>query len=258
MLIHKTVIPTCFLLLLTACASNKADIYAGDDPAYIYAVGHHDLQEGNYNSALIAYQSLDSQYPYTEYTKNGDLESIYAYYQNDKPALAAVAATRYLKIYPDDPHADYAYYVMGITDFDNGRGFLQKYFPYDMSQHNAENYQKAFNYFNIVYTQYPKSPYADDARRRMIYLNNTLAQYNLNVAQFLFEQNAYVAAVNRAQIILLNFPNTPQAKSALILMGKAYTLLKLPDLAQSTAQILAMNFPEKVASSSSLPQTKQE
>lgn len=235
------------LLLLTACSTNKVDPYLGDEPSYIYAKAHYDLQHGDNNNALIGYQSLDSQYPFNAYTQKGDLESIYAYYDNDNPAMSITAASRYLKVYPTDANADYAYYMMGVVDFENGRGFLQKYFPYIMAEHDADNYTSAFNYFSTVVTQYPKSPYATDARRRMIYLNNTLAQYQLNTAYFSYQQKAYVATIARAENVLMNYPMTPQTEGALQLMIESYNALGLTDLANSTATVLKYNFGDNAA-----------
>ncbi len=238
-------LPIAAALILTGCSTTHVDPYAGDSPEYIYAKGHTYLQKDDDMDALTAYQSLDSQYPFNPLTQKGDLETIYAEYDNDNPALAVTAASRYTKVYPNGPYLDYAYYMMGVVDFENGRGFLQKYFPYNMSQHNASNYVNAFNYFNTVVTQYPKSPYAPDARRRMIYLNNTLAQYQVNVAFLNYQLKAYVAAIDRAQDVILNYPNTPETKQALDIMIKSYQALGLKDLVASSQEILNLNFPQK-------------
>jgi outer membrane protein assembly factor BamD len=232
----------CLTLLTSACSTHTIDPYIGDNPSYIYAIGHRDLQHGNNNGALTAYQSLDSQYPFNPYTQKGDLDSIYAYYDNDDPAMALTAASRYIKVYPEDSNADYANYMMGVVDFENGRGFLQKYFPYTMDQHNPANYTMAFNYFNTLITQYPNSIYTHDARHRMIYLNDTLAQYELNVAYSYYQQAAYVAAIHRAQNVIIHYPTTPQTEGALQLMIESYKQLGLSSLAESTTRVLALNF----------------
>lgn len=237
-------------LLLAGCSSTKVDPYQGDPPEYIYAKGHTALQKGNNTDALAAYQSLDSQYPFNPLTQKGDLESIYAYYDNSSPAMAVTTASRYTKIYPSGPNLDYAYYMMGVVDFENGRGFLQKYFPYDMSKHHADNYTNAYNYFNTVVTSYASSPYANDARRRMIYLNNTLAQYQMNVADFDFQKKAYVAAINRAQDVIIHFPTTPQSRAALVMMLNSYQALGMTDLATSTQSVLALNQTNSVTTNS--------
>lgn len=234
-------LPIAGSLLLAGCSTTKVDPYLNDPPEYIYAKGHQYLQKNDYTDALKAYQSLDSQYPFNPLTQKGDLESVYAYYENDDPAMAMTAASRYIKVYPNAANLDYAYYMTGVINFENGRGFLQRYLPYNMSQHNAPNYTYAFNDFATVINNYPDSPYAPDARRRMIYLNNTLAQYQLNVANMNFAYKAYVAAANRAQNVLINYPTSPMRQQALQLMIKSYQALGLNDLADSINQVLALN-----------------
>ena len=235
------------LVLLSACASDaKVDPYAGLSANYIYATGHSALQKGHWNTALAAYQSLDSQYPFNQYTQKGDLESIYANYENDNPAIALTEADRYIKIYPrDSAGIAYAYYMMGVVNFENGRGFLQNYLPYDMAQHDAKAYRTAFQNFDIVTSSYPQSPYSLDARRRMIFLNNTLAQFQMNVAELSYRQGAYVAAANRSIDVLLHYPNTPERVAALKMLALCYEKLKLPELQASTQEVLQLNLSSK-------------
>lgn len=228
-------------VLLAGCSNANKNPYQDWSAHAIYASGHTYLQTGNNTAAITAYQALDAQYPFESFSQKADLDIIYAYYQADEPTLALAAASRYLMLYPNGPDLDYAYYMRGVIEFDNGRGFLQRYAHYDMSQHHTDNYTAAFSDFKIVLTQYPNSPYAPDARRRMIYLNNTLAQYQLNVANFNFQHKAYVGAINRAKQIILYYPNTPAASAALSLMQQSYTALNLPDAAHSIQQVIEYN-----------------
>ncbi len=47
--------------------------------------------------------------------------------------------------------------------------------------------------------QYPKSIYAYDSQRRLIYLRNRLAEYEVNVADYYLRRGAFVAAADRSQ-----------------------------------------------------------
>lgn len=230
-------------LILSGCNSSKKDPYIGLSAPYIYATGHNNLSSNDYNDAIIAFESLNSQYPFSQYSQKGDLEIIYAYYLADQQALALASAQRYLKLYPNSDNAAYAYYMIGVIDFNNGRGFLQRYFPYQMDKHNANNYVNAFNNFNIVVTQYPKSHYAQDARRRMMYLLNTMARYNLMIGQYYYQRGAYVAAAQRAREVLLKYPTSSETEKALELTIRSYQKLKLYRLAYINDQVLKLNFP---------------
>jgi outer membrane protein assembly factor BamD len=176
---------------------------------------------------------------------------IYAYYQKNDPTLALSTAERYLKLYPNDADAAYAYYMSGVIDFENGRGVLQTYFPYEMSDHNVNNYDLAYKTLNIVTTRYPNSVYATDARRRMMYLNNIEAEYELKIAQFYYDRKAYVAALARAKDVILQFSQTPSVIPALTLSERAYLALDLPELANESHQVAVANI-AAVPSSSGL------
>lgn len=230
-------------LALTACSTTeKKDPYAGWNAQKIYATGHNYLRGNDYNDAIDAFVSLNSQYPFEKYAKKGDLELIYAYYTAGDPALALAASSRYIRLYPNDKNAAYAYYMAGVVEFNNGRGFLQRYFPYDMSEHNSENYGNAFNSFDKVINQFPTSPYTQDARRRMIYLKNMLGNYQLNIAEYYFGKGAYVAAISRAQDVLVKYPRTTAVKPALQLLIKSYQKINLSGLEASAIKLYSFNY----------------
>ncbi len=234
------VVPALLCFCLFGCAKDK-DPYIGKPANFIYAKGHDYLQKNDSSDAVTAFESLNSQYPFESYSKQGNLELIYAYYKKDDPTLALATAERYLKLYPNDPNDAYAYYLSGVIDFENGRGILQTYFHYNMAEHNVSNYDLAFKTLNIVTSRYPKSPYAMDARRRMMYLDNTEAQYELNIAQFYYDRGAYVGALNRAKNVITQFPNTPSVIPALVLSEQAYLALDLPELAETMHQVAVSN-----------------
>ena len=232
---------TAFSVSLSGCSGDTKDQYKGQSARYIYAKGHTYLKSGDYAEAVKAFESLNSQYPFEHYSQKGDLELVYAYYQQDDPALALAAAERYLKLYPNNPNAAYAYYMSGVIDFNNGRGVLQKYFPYDMSEHMASNYDTAYQTLDIVLKRYPNSPYVSDARRRMIYLKNIMAKFQLNTAEFYYERDAYVAALARAKRVILHFPRSSSVLGAIQLSEQCYIKLGLPKLAASMQKLYAAN-----------------
>jgi len=219
-----------FILNLSSCTKNNKDIYENWPAEKIYTAGHQYLKKGGYNDAIKAYESLNAQYPFSPPSKNGDLELIYAYYLSGDSAMSLAAASRYIKLYPNDPNAAYAYYMAGIVEFNNGRSLLEKYLPYQMSAHQSDNYLAAFNSFKQVLILFPNSPYTQNARRRMVYLNNTLAAHNLEIANYYFNQKAYVASAARSLEVIQQYPNTPAALQAMALLEKNYTALHLTSL----------------------------
>lgn len=230
------------LCLLAGCAANT-DKYLNAPAKGIYQAGKGYLERGSYTAAINAYENLSTQYPFGQYSKKADLDIIYAYYANGDSAMALAAANAFIKLYPNNPHLDYAIYMRGILNFNAGRGFIQKYFPYDMAAHDATNYDLAFNDFSALITRYPNSVYVHDARRRMIYINNIIGDQDLMVAQFYQQKGAYVGAIRRAMHVLLAYPNTPSVKGAFDVLVNSYKALGLTDYAGAYEQTYRYNYP---------------
>jgi outer membrane protein assembly factor BamD len=75
----------------------------------------------------------------------------------------------------------------------------------------------------------------------MQYLLNTLANSEIHAASYYLRRGAYVAAVNRAKVVLTNFPQSPQTRDALQIMVQAYGAMGMPDLQKDTQRILDLN-----------------
>lgn len=232
--------------LLSSCAKDDPLAKYQNMPAEaIFATGHTALQNDNYHEAAQALQALNAEYPYTPYSEQANLDLIYANYMIGEPAMALALAQRFLKLYPSSADAAYAYYMTGVINFNNGRGFMQRYLPYDMADHDAQSYQEAFQNFKTVVTRYPDSAYSQDARVRMIYLRNVMAQFQLNTAEFYLKDQAYLAAIDRAKTVLIHFPHSPQVKGAMEVLIKAYKDLNLPTLANNMQKVYDLNYGTK-------------
>ena len=229
-------------VFLIGCGAKKEDPYLNKSPNAIYNIGHEYLKKGDAKDAIKAFESLSSQYPFNHNTQQSNLELMYAYYLDDNSAMALATTEKYLRLYPQSPEAVYAYYIRGIENFNSGRGFLQRYFPYDMSQHDSVSYNDAFKSFNKVISLYPSSVYADDARRRMIFLKNIMAKYEFNISEYYYQLKAYVASLDRAKEVILRYPRSTSVKPALELLYYDYKNLKLQTLANGVNEVYKVNY----------------
>jgi outer membrane protein assembly factor BamD len=92
--------------------------------------------------------------------------------------------------------------------------------------------------------RFPDSKYAPDAVARMKYLVNALAAHEVHVARYYMKRGAYVAASNRAQYAVQNYPESPACEEALFIMVKAYETLGMKQLSVDAARVLRNNFPK--------------
>jgi outer membrane protein assembly factor BamD len=231
---------------LVGCGKNKEEIYAGMTDDEIYTEAATALENGKYENASGAYEQLDAQYPFGEYTEQGQLDIIYAYYGQDEFPAALGAADRFIRLHPRNPHVDYAYYMRGVIKFSENNSLVDRFLPIERDLRDLSAPREAYNYFAELVRLYPDSPYSVDARQRMRFIRNVMANNELAAAQWYMKRQAYLAAANRAQYVIEHFPEAPAVPGALLVLSQAYDKLGLDDLADSTQEVLEKNYPDAV------------
>lgn len=234
------------LALVPGCEAwgKKEDITRNWSAERLYEEAKQNLQNGNYDTAIDYYEKLESRYPFGILAQQAQLDIAYAYYKYDEPASAIAAADRFIKLNPRHPSVDYAYYLKGLVHFYQGKGFLDRFIPRDMSRRDQGAARQSFDAFSELVRRFPQSKYAEDAAQRMVYLRNTLAAHEIYVARYYMRRGAYVAAASRARYVVENYQRTPSVPEALVVMAEAYTIMGLDDLASDSIRVLRMNYPD--------------
>nr|WP_313361287.1 outer membrane protein assembly factor BamD [Mixta calida] len=227
-------------LALAGCSSSK-DQVPDSPPFELYATAQQKLQDGNFKGAITQLEALDNRYPFGPYAQQVQLDLIYAYYKNADLPMAQAAIDRFMRLNPTHSNIDYVLYMKGLTDMALDDSALQGFFGIDRSDRDPEHARAAFRDFSQLLRTYPNSQYATDARKRLVYLKDRLAKYELSVAQFYTKREAYVAVVNRVEQMLKDYPDTQATRTALPLMENAYRKLQLNAEADKVAKIIAAN-----------------
>ncbi len=214
------------------------------DADRLYSEARAELSAGNWVKAREYYQKLEARYPFGRHAQQALMEIAYTYYKEGETAQAVQTADRFIRQYPNNPNVDYMYYLKGLAGFGEEAGLLGRLISQDISQRDAKGARESYDAFRELVTRFPDSKYADDARARMRYLINSLANAELSAANFYYVRKAYIAAIQRAQIVVRDFQTSPASEDALILMAKSYQALEMPDLQADVERVLALNFPE--------------
>lgn len=233
------------LTLLHACATTDSDDpTANMDVAELYAEASDFLKKGDYETAIQYYERLESRFPYGKYAERAQMEIAYAYYKDNEPESAILAAERFIKLHPNHANVDYMYYLRGLASYDLSQNFLEKMFDIDPSERDPKAARRAFENFAELLRKFPKSRYAKDAIARMTAIRNSLANYEVHVANYYLSRGAYLAAANRGKYVVENYQRTPAIADALAIMVSAYDKLGMRDLAGDTRRVLELNHPE--------------
>jgi outer membrane protein assembly factor BamD len=229
-------------MLLAACSSKgKKDPYQDWPADEIYAEATDALLKKKFKKAVAAYESLSYQYPFGEYTEDANLNLIYAYYRHYELPAAMRSAERFAQSYPRSENLDYAYYMQGLIKSTESISFVARLVPLDLTQRDSENEKEAFAHFETFLDRFPDSPYAPDARQRMIAIRNDLATHQLIIAKYYMTRGAWLAAANRAQNVVQHYPQTPAVAESLAVMTVAYDKLDLKEMSAQTQEVLVLN-----------------
>ncbi|HQS99577.1 MAG TPA: outer membrane protein assembly factor BamD [Thiobacillus sp.] len=234
------------VLVLGGCGllPEVKDETAGWSAQKLYAEAKDNLNSGNYERAVKLFETLESRYPFGRYAQQAQLEVAYAYYKDSEPISAIAACDRFIKLHPNHPNVDYAYYLKGLANFNDDLGLLGNLVDQDLSERDPKAAREAFLTFKELVTRFPDSKYATDATARMKYLVNALASNEVHVAKYYLKRQAWIAAANRAKEVLKTYPEAPAVEEALAVMVIAYDKLQLKELRDDAQRVLALNFPE--------------
>ena len=241
-------------LTMVACSNDDTKYDPTRDwPAEkLYREAKDELTGGNYKKAIEYYTKLEARYPYGKLAQQAQLEIGYAYFKDKDVVSALAAADRFIKLHPNQPNVDYAYYLKGLVNFNEDMGLLGGISGQDMTERDPKAARESFEAFKELVTRFPDSRYASDAMLRMRYLVNAMASNEVRTAEYYLRRHAYVAAVNRAQFVVTNYQHSPVVEQALIVQVKAYDAMKMPELRDDTERLLKLNFPKTTFSLDSL------
>lgn len=230
-------------VLLAACSSASDDKTANWSPNKMYAEAKDEMSSGSYEKAVPLFEKLEGRAAGTPLAQQAQLDKAYAQYKAGDQAQAIATLDRFMKLHPASPAIDYALYLKGIVNFNDNLGPFAFLSRQDLSERDQKAAKESFEAFKELATRFPDSRYADDARARMAYIVNSLAQYEVHVARYYYQRGAYVAAANRAQSALADYHDVPALEEALYILVESYDKLGLTQLRDDAKRVMAKTYP---------------
>jgi outer membrane protein assembly factor BamD len=229
--------------LVAGCASDPVDDASKQSAEALYADAKSDLDSGAYDKAIKTLDKVEARAGGTLLAQQALLDSAYASWKMGERAQAIATVDRFIKLHPSSVALDYALYLKGMIDFNDSLGLMSSISRQNPAERDQQAMRDAHQAFRQLIEQFPDSRYTADARLRMDYIVNALAEYEVHVARYYFKRGAYVAAANRAQQAIREFPQAPANEEALYILTASYDRLGMHELHDDALRVLTQNFP---------------
>lgn len=233
-------------IALTGCSSsNENEVELVESGSQVlYDRAKLEMKNGNFSSASQTLSALDSRFPFGPLSHQVQLDLIYSYYKSGKTDETLATIDRFIRLNPNHSDVDYATYMRGLTNMEADANLFQELINIDRADRDPTRYRQAFEDFRALIEQYPDSKYATDSHKRMLFIKDRLAKYEISIAQYYMKRQAYVAAANRGRYVLEHYPDTPSVQPALEIMVEAYDQLALTELKDNALKTLKLNYPD--------------
>jgi len=239
------------LIVVSLLASSGCTIFPDKDDvpenwtaARLYDEATAAYNKKSYDLAVEYFQELEKRFPFGPFAQRAQLDIGYTHFDNGEPEAALSSADRFIRLNPRHEKVDRAYYLRGLATFDDRSGKLGPVRFFDPSTRDPRTLEESFQYFSELVNKFPESQYSPDARQRMIYLRNVLADHELHVARFYIKRGAFIAAINRAKYVIEKLPQSQATAEALTILVSTYKHLGMHYLANESLAVLQLNYPD--------------
>ncbi|MDB5452201.1 MAG: outer membrane protein assembly factor BamD [Caulobacteraceae bacterium] len=224
-------------LLLSGCAAFKKKpptlAYQERPVELLYSTGAAFMDYGGYPQAVLYFQEVERQHPYSEWARRAILMTAYAHYRTGQYTDAIADTDRYVQLFPGNPAAAYAYYLRAVCYFDQ---------IVDVKRDQGTTEQALASLRDVI-TRYPRTDYAADARLKIDMVNDQLAGKEMSIGRYYLREGATLAAINRFKAVIDRYQTTSHTPEALYRLVEGYVTLGVMDEARRNAAVLGANFP---------------
>ena len=237
---NKFLLLSFSILILMGCASNEKED-AEPPEVQLYRLAQDRINAQNYLGAVDSLARIERFYPFGVYAEQARADLIYAHYMSGDYDQAYAASEKFIRLYPRNTNVDYAYFMKGMTGYYADDGLLGNLFSLSLAKRDISGAMQSYADLTEFLIRYPESEYIDAARERLIFLRNLIASSELDGAEYYMKRGAYLAALNRANYVLKNIPNSTETQRALDIMKKSFIELGYEEYAEKVSSVEALN-----------------
>lgn len=221
-------------LFLAACSSDDGEATYREEPVQqLYNKALADLNGERYFEAARGFDEVERQHPYSVWSSKAQVMSAFAYYQSNRYDQAILAADRFIELHPGNKDVAYAYYLIGISYYEQITGVGR----------DQKVTRQALEALERVVRRFPTTEYARDAKLKIDLTRDHLAGKEMEIGRYYQKSDQFVASINRFRAVVETYQTTSHVPEALHRLTESYLALGIEDEAKNAAAVLGYNFP---------------
>ena len=224
-------------VLTAACGGGsnrpKDTAYVARDVETLYAQAKQLLDSGRPGLAAALFDEVERQHPYSPWARRAQLMSAFSYYVAQDYNKSVQAAQRFLSIHPGNKDAPYAYYLIGLSYYEQISDI----------QRDQKITEQALTALREVNRRFPTTQYAADARLKIDLVEDHLAGKEMEIGRFYQRSGKWIAAQIRFQNVVEKYQTTSHAPEALYRLVESSLALGIPQEAVKYGAVLGANYP---------------
>lgn len=223
--------------VLAACQSNRSEArlaYVERPVEQLYNQAAAELDSRDYEQAVLYFNEVERQHPYSEWARRATLMTAFAQYRARNYEESVGVAQRYISLHPGTDGAAYAYYLIGIS-------YFEQIMDVGRDQKMTELTRDALT---DVVRRFPETEYAKDAALKLDMVRDQLAGKEMEIGRWYLRRQDHLAAINRFKTVVEVYDGTSHTPEALHRLVEAYLSVGLAGEAQAVGAVLGYNFPE--------------
>ena len=197
-----------------------------------YEEGMNSLKKGDVIYAAKKFNEAEILFPQSKWAPKSALMAAYSYYSQDYYDDAIAELERFVRVYPLYKNLDYAYYLMGISYYEQ---IIDE-------KKDLEAIIDAKNTFKFLIKNYPNTEYALDAEFKIDFINDTLASKEMYIGRYYFKKKKWIPAINRFRTVIDEYETTIYTEEALHRLVEVYYTIGLIEEAEKYAKLLGYNY----------------
>ncbi len=226
------------LILFASCAkeTNKTSVIKKKSLELqvreAYLEGLESLEQGDVLFAARKFNEVEILFPQSDLAPKSSLMAAYSYYSQDYYEDCIFELIRFLNLYPKDKNLDYAYYLLGISHYEQ------------IVDEKKDTFSilKAKEYFEYIILNYPNTEYSLDASFKIELINDILASKELYIGRYYVDKKKWIPAINRFKNVVDDYDTTIYIEEALFRLVEVYYLLGVDEEAKKYAKLLGYNY----------------